>query len=801
MRPLRLSMEGFGSYRDLTEVDFAGVDFFALTGPTGAGKSTVIDAVCFALYGTVPRWGREDAIRDALAPSANGCRVCLVFEAAGHRYAAVRVLVRSKRGQVQTREARLARLDASVPADAPLAELLEASAQELAEGRAVTAEVSALLGIGYEHFTQCVLLPQGRFADFLQANPGDRQSLLVQLLAYGVYEQVGQRARARASAAAGRVAATQARLDALEDATEDAERAAADRLAALAALEASVHDQLEALARLRKEAETAATALDAVDAEVAALGSVVMPPEAIGLTARIAAADADVAQRAADAELARDLLPDSTTLQAQRQSHAQRARLSTQLERQDAEHDRAAAAARAATAALATAEEAVASADALVHELRSAHRAVALAAEVRIGQPCPVCHQRITELPHHPVPADLNAAIEALRGARSQVQSAQTAARRAADAEATARAAADATRRQLAELDVTLAGAPGPAEVEAALRAIEDADVALAAARRAAKSARRAVDEATEARQSLSTAERRAWATLRSTRDRLVQLGAPAVDGTELRASWQALLEWAADARAQRDARRPELDATARRLRAELVDATEALSSTLAAHAIHVTDPARVTAALTEHRVRAEHELDAVRERRATAATLRAELTAHRDEREVAELLGNLLRTNAFERWLCGEALDVLVTEASATLMELSGGQYELARDERNEFTVIDYFDAGTTRPVHTLSGGETFQASLALALALSRQVVSLSGGLRELDSMFLDEGFGTLDEASLETVASTLQTLAEDSGRMVGIVTHVPALAERVPVQFAVSREGASSRIRRVQV
>ncbi len=117
-------------------------------------------------------------------------------------------------------------------------------------------------------------------------------------------------------------------------------------------------------------------------------------------------------------------------------------------------------------------------------------------------------------------------------------------------------------------------------------------------------------------------------------------------------------------------------------------------------------------------------------------------------------MLGNLLRATSFERWLCSEALDSLVREASGTLMELSGGQYQLDRDERNDLVVIDYEDAGARRPVHTLSGGETFQASLALALALSRQVVGLSAGMRELNSMFLDEGFGTLDSDTLETVA-----------------------------------------------
>jgi exonuclease SbcC len=187
--------------------------------------------------------------------------------------------------------------------------------------------------------------------------------------------------------------------------------------------------------------------------------------------------------------------------------------------------------------------------------------------------------------------------------------------------------------------------------------------------------------------------------------------------------------------------------------------------------------------------------------KRSRSASLATEVEKCREEEQVARMLGNLLKSNGFEAWLCAEALESLVTEASEILMQLSGGQYELHRDSRNDLVVLDHNDAGTTRPVNTLSGGETFQASLALALALSHQVVGLSGGKRDLSSMFLDEGFGTLDEATLDTVAATLERLATETERMVGIVTHVPALAERVPVQFAVTRDGASSRLRRVEV
>ena len=110
----------------------------------------------------------------------------------------------------------------------------------------------------------------------------------------------------------------------------------------------------------------------------------------------------------------------------------------------------------------------------------------------------------------------------------------------------------------------------------------------------------------------------------------------------------------------------------------------------------------------------------------------------------------------------------------------------------------IDHFDADSLRSVRTLSGGETFQASLALALALSEQLASLAvGGNARLDSIFLDEGFGTLDPDALETVAATLENLAQGE-RMVGVVTHVAALAERTPVRFLVSHDNRTSRVER---
>ncbi|HZG89670.1 MAG TPA: SMC family ATPase, partial [Pseudonocardia sp.] len=193
---------------------------------------------------------------------------------------------------------------------------------------------------------------------------------------------------------------------------------------------------------------------------------------------------------------------------------------------------------------------------------------------------------------------------------------------------------------------------------------------------------------------------------------------------------------------------------------------------------------------------RARGVLDRVVERRERAGALTVERDGADGAQQVAGMLGRLLRSDGFPRWLVASALDALVADASASLAELSGGQFELTH-AGGEFLVIDHADADARRPVKTLSGGETFQASLALALALSAQMSGLAAqGAARLESIFLDEGFGTLDEHNLEVVASTLETLATRGDRMVGVITHVPALAERVPVRFAVSRDQRTSSV-----
>ena len=144
--------------------------------------------------------------------------------------------------------------------------------------------------------------------------------------------------------------------------------------------------------------------------------------------------------------------------------------------------------------------------------------------------------------------------------------------------------------------------------------------------------------------------------------------------------------------------------------------------------------------------------------------------------------------------------LDAILVHANTRLMQMTAGQYELERvgaeNQRSQsgldLGVIDHYNG--RRSVKTLSGGESFKASLALALGLSDEVQSAAGGIR-LDTLFLDEGFGSLDDESLEQAIRVLAGLTEGD-RLVGIISHVAALKERIDKQVVVkkARSGGST-------
>ncbi|MBR0441172.1 MAG: SMC family ATPase, partial [Firmicutes bacterium] len=147
---------------------------------------------------------------------------------------------------------------------------------------------------------------------------------------------------------------------------------------------------------------------------------------------------------------------------------------------------------------------------------------------------------------------------------------------------------------------------------------------------------------------------------------------------------------------------------------------------------------------------------------------------------------------------------DRIIVRANTRLMVMSGGQYELMRRREAgsfrsqsglELDVVDHYN-GSVRSVRTLSGGESFKAALSLALGLSDEVQSSAGGIR-LDTMFVDEGFGSLDPASLQQAVDALASLGS-SERLVGIISHVEGLKERIDRQIIVTKDpSGGSRVR----
>src|SRR5262249_34481371 len=133
-------------------------------------------------------------------------------------------------------------------------------------------------------------------------------------------------------------------------------------------------------------------------------------------------------------------------------------------------------------------------------------------------------------------------------------------------------------------------------------------------------------------------------------------------------------------------------------------------------------------------------------------------------------------------------------------LHELSRGTYSLTIDGRANFCVIDHANADAVRSARTMSGGETFLASLALALALAEEVARLASASTDaVEAIFVHRGLRTLDPSTRDTFSPASEDRCA-RGRVVGLVTHVRDLAERLPVRFEVARDGTTSTVTRVE-
>ena len=817
MRPRELTVQGFRSYRDRVTFDFRDRRLIGIVGPIGSGKSTILDAIVFALYGKTPAFERDT--RSLINQLADGCHVELVFEVDGQIWRAQRALRR--KGQSQHRLERLAK-------DADDAEVLERALQE----RPMRHRVERLLGMGFDAFCRSVLLAQNRFAEFLKATPTDRNAVLKGVFGY-------ERFDAALAAAKDRVRAAELELDAL--AREGAKLAEArERLIdarAQAAATAQRHAALDA-ARGRLDALTAARdaavrAVQEATGRIEQLQAIAtrLPPterldavtgEATDAEDSVAAADealaaADLAHRTAAAELAAieeraggrsafeafaDLVAGhdhqakaveraiDAVRTAQTEAAAARTAAEALLDRRTSAETELADADGAASVA----EAQRVLAEATLHDAQHAEMAHELRGDLRRGEPCPVCAQVVERIPRAGAAPKVAAAERALTKARTAEQRSRTAHQAAGTALATATEQVAAAGLRAEELAATLAAAEEAAREADATLALTKSELVdrlgdgdprtlleerrreLDAAEAAVRGASAEVDTARAHRDAVRAEAQEANARLAALANELAsawgQLGEPRPIGTgvaDVRGTYvelgTALVDRLAEATEGRD-----------RAGAEAHAAAEARTVELDAFGLPAdADVARVVADAAAAAAASATTLHTIEDTLAAGADLEARLVAAAGARDLARRLAGDLQPSRFLAYLLEEERAALAEIGSVHLEELTNGAYRFSDDDA--FHVLDMNAGASDRSAESLSGGETFLASLALALALA-EMVARGGG--RLDSFLLDEGFGSLDDEHLDRAMDGIGRLvASDAGRLVVLVSHVEQMRQ----------------------
>ena len=777
MRPERLVLKGFGAFRQYTEIDFSGVELFALVGATGSGKTTVLDGICFALYGSVPRHGRRD-VAPVVTQGLTESVVSLGFSVGDDHYQVARhVRKDAKRGTATTDEA-----------------TLEKAGEVLATGAdAVTSAVVALLGLDFEQFTTCVLLPQGEFQRFLHDKPANRQNLLSALLDLGVYERIGQRASERRERAHGQLATIDQRLAAIGTIGDLDEELAAGAAAALTTLLSEVEQVEPELEALRAAGKAAEREVERTKNWRKVLDKL-SPPEDLdsiagerleldAKAAEIVAARTEIGGRITATEKALANLPTSKLL-------SQWSTTWTELRGTQEQMVVANAAVIEARARVTEAGQVHLAARQALVEATDQNRAAHLRRSLEAGHRCPVCDQTVATLPRPLAEPKVEKARSAMEKAEKEVEKLTRASSTAESDLLRLEVRLEGLRKQTAE-------SPPETELPAIAQQVAAADHQLRQARKDDEAIKRRHEDVEQGRKRLADRERDAMRDLQNARDLLASLEPPKLSFEDPATDWKTLIAWAAEQATTMVAAEAEAEAMRVDAAARLEVRTADLKARFEDLDIRIGErPLRDVAvdALTQAKAR----LDQIKQARLEASRLSAERETTFGDQEVAALLVKLLGNTAFRRWLLDEVFAALVTGANIRLADLTKGQYSLDTS-KGEFEVIDNLSAGNRRSVRTLSGGETFLVSLGLALALADQVAETSVGSVRLESIFLDEGFGTLDAETLDVVGSVISELGA-SGKTVGIVTHVAELAEQMPVRYEIGKGAAGATVAEVR-
>lgn len=859
MKPLKLTMRAFGPYAGETVIDFEklqGRHLFLICGPTGAGKTTILDAMCYALYGKTSGDRTGEKMRSDYADSSERTEVIFDFMLGDKTYRATRSpaqMVDKKRGSGQTLAA------------------MQASLSELEDGKEINTlrtgieeAAGKLIGLNADQFCQVILLPQGDFRKLLVAKADEREAILKQLFKTQRFSDFKDRLKDRLDAKVREKMEKQTREDQILSSS-----GATDEKQLSQMVEEAGKELKEAQDIVKSREKESNEFREVYQKETALMGHFTELEKALKQDAALKNEEGRMKEMEASLSLirsARELAPyfvqldgitregkqEAVKLKTARADMETYSKLNETLEKRIQELDAmkekreeerktalkmqdlvpkaklygaAVQALKNAKNALSRAEEETKRLQAAAEAARKARdeqkekadavrksyidgQAFLLAEGLEDGVPCPVCGAI-----HHPAPArggDHVAKAEDVERAQKEYERASAAYDRANDAKekhstgAYAKAVSDHAKAdaQMKTLEEIPEAYRDPKYLEAESTRLltdirkweQDKETAAAQLRKAGadlSASQAACRNAEERREELVKKYRETESVLKEASDKA---GFQSLDECK---EWYKKKDTEESVRKTLEQYRADRKSTEERIKAEEQEtAGKERPDMLALN--------EKSKALQDQLKKASERAAALKERTETlqkavsdARAIEKELEDLRKEegliRGLYDLTSGKKTRITLERYVLGTLLDDVANAANLRLLSMSRRRYSLHRmtDESGlgkgglSLEVSDSF-TGRSRPANTLSGGETFLASLSLALGLADVVQSRQGGVR-LDTMFIDEGFGTLDPDSLNSAMNTLIDL-QNTGRMVGIISHVPELEERIDARLRVT-------------
>lgn len=909
MRPISLKISAFGPYAGVTEIDMQRLGtngLYLITGDTGAGKTTLFDAITFALYGEASGHHREASmLRSKYAAADTPTEVVLTFTTGGKTYTV-------KRNPEYERAKSRGEGTTSQKADA---ELTMPDGSVITKIKDVNAAIREIVGVDRAQFSQIAMIAQGDFMKLLLAETADRQKIFREIFKTGHYQTLQEKLAAETREimlqyeAAGQsvkqyiggilcdeddvlslevakakseqmmtadvldliarllekdehvdadgqteLVKTERQLEQIQTglaAAEDLAKAK-QQLATSQEQEMQLAAFLDELAEQLKIEQAKKPLLDAKQKEIAAIEA--QYPDYAAYDAAVSARDllAKQVQADTDAKQAKEEQIGRMHEAIDRLKEEQRAidhigedkqkllREKEQLTEQKTKLDELKTmlaqrdACRQSFAHAQTQyQQASLSAEALQQVYASLNKAYLdeqagiLAETLAEGMPCPVCGSLA-----HPQKAQKSAAApteEQLKAAKQDADAATVAVQNASQQAGELKGKVASMQAAIQKLAVTLVGADDAATLEetiaqklahidAAIRQLgaqlQEVDRKIARKAeldRLIPEQEQALVTVKETLETLTTAIAAATARMaetdkmiQSTKERLKFAGKAQAQSCvqllqeEIQAA-NTLLETA-------DKRYQETKATVDALRGKITQLKEHLVDQPAVDIETLTAQKQTLLTHKQEIMTRQKEVHLRIETNKRAAdnirTRANDLIALEEQLTWMKALSNTARGNIggkdkvnLETYIQATYFDRIIARANTRFMVMSGGQYELKRRETAEnmrsqtgldLDVIDHYN-GTIRNVKTLSGGESFKASLSLALGLSDEIQSSAGGVR-LDTMFVDEGFGSLDDESLRQAIKALSDLSEGN-RLVGIISHVADLKERIDKQIVITK------------